>query len=37
MCSAPPARSNPFVARLVIQRNTMEYEQPIDGDFTASA
>lgn len=24
-------------ARLVIQRNTMEYEQPITGDFTARA
>lgn len=28
-------RAGGIVSRLVIQRNTMEYEQPIDGEFTA--
>jgi len=28
-------QSEGFPSRLVIQRNTMEYERPIEGDFTA--
>ena len=30
-------RADGIASRLVIQRNTMEYEQPIVGDFTARA
>jgi thioesterase domain-containing protein len=30
-------RAQGIEARLVIQRNTMEYERPMDGDFTARA